>query len=88
MAATVKVMRLDIYETDLIGPLRCDIHMEIADDAVSADAALVGAGKVGQVLPGTIARAKWVQLLKDIERNKGAKLPGVLDALSPVKEKL
>ena len=57
MAATVKVMRLDIFEDNGVGPLKCDIHLEISDDAISADAAAAGAGKVGKVLRGRVPRA-------------------------------
>ena len=83
MAATVKVMRLDIYENDFVGPLKCDIYLEISDDAISVDAASAGAGKV---LKGRVPRNRWNTLLANSVRVKGEKLPGVLDALCVIPE--
>lgn len=70
MAANIKSARLDLYDDDGIGPVKCAL----------------GVGQKGGVLRGRIPRAKWLALMGDLKRIKGETLPGSLDALCPVAE--
>jgi len=80
MAESIRVANILIVDEDGIGPVRCHIDVEILTD-VSPDAAAAGAGRHTRNFRGKLSRAKWVNLLGNINRVKGDKLSGNLEAI-------